>query len=271
MDDVAEGSSTDGHALAVRASGRLSLPHISTPALPNSSRTAYLAVGVLMQYIMTLQPEASSASADTHLQGKSTVQLGLFTLPATGSKDVMEQAACRLRVCIGFLAEPENGDADSAGPQDDARDLAGLELDVRERIYDMVRPLDWMEEAPEPPGADSALRFRCLIAAHQDRSVTLSQVDVPRTMGSPCVRQLHRPQLHRPQVACYFGGDSAFQQCQYGQITAMGSRDCLLVCTRSQEAHNVHCTPCRLGMHHARVSAESPGVDGVKGSMRCSA
>ena len=55
--------------------------------------------------------------------------------------------------CIVCLAEPENGDAGSSGPQSGAQELAGLDLDVRERIYDMVRPLDWMEEAPEPPGA----------------------------------------------------------------------------------------------------------------------
>ena len=85
----------------------------------------------------------------------------------SGLNHVVERAACRLRICTVCHAEPENGDADSAGPQDDAPDLAGMELDVRERIYDMVRPLDWMEEAPEPPGADTALSCRCLTAAHQ--------------------------------------------------------------------------------------------------------
>ncbi len=42
MDDVAEDSSKEGHALAVRASGKLSLPHISAAGLPDSSRAAYL-------------------------------------------------------------------------------------------------------------------------------------------------------------------------------------------------------------------------------------
>ena len=57
------------------------------------------------------------------------------------------------------LAELRNGNADSAGPRDDAQDLTGAELDIRDRIYDMVRPLDWMEEAPEPPGAAAASLF----------------------------------------------------------------------------------------------------------------
>ena len=35
--------------------------------------------------------------------------------------------------------------------------MPGEEMDVRERIYDMVRPLDWMQEAPEPPGTASVL------------------------------------------------------------------------------------------------------------------
>lgn len=70
VDGVAEESMSSGHALVIRASGRLTLPSLSAAELPDSSRTACLAVGVLMQYIMSLQPEASSASVDTHVQGK---------------------------------------------------------------------------------------------------------------------------------------------------------------------------------------------------------
>ena len=65
----------------------------------------------------------------------------------------MKWALCSLDTCTDCLAEPENGDTDSAGPQDGVQTLAGAELDIRDRIYEMVRPLDWMEEAPEPPGA----------------------------------------------------------------------------------------------------------------------
>ena len=71
--------STHGHALMISTSGRLSLPHISTAELPDSARTAYLAVGVLMHYITGLQPETSSASADTHVQGKRICQLFMST------------------------------------------------------------------------------------------------------------------------------------------------------------------------------------------------
>ena len=57
------------------------------------------------------------------------------------------------KLCIVCHAGPEDVDADSVGPQDESGDLAETQLDVRERIYDMVRPLDWMKEAAEPPGA----------------------------------------------------------------------------------------------------------------------
>ena len=77
MDSLAEDPSSGGLALVIRASGRLSLPHISTAELPDSSRTSYLAVGVLMQYITGLQPETSSASADTHVQGERFAQLSI--------------------------------------------------------------------------------------------------------------------------------------------------------------------------------------------------
>ena len=61
-------------------------------------------------------------------------------------------------------AEPGNVDAESAEPQDVAQDLGVEELDVRERIYDMVRPLNWMEEASEPPGIASDPISRLVIA-----------------------------------------------------------------------------------------------------------
>lgn len=52
-------------------------------------------------------------------------------------------------MCAGLV----DVEADSAGPLHPAEDLASKEVDVRDRIYDMVRPLNWMEEAPEPPGS----------------------------------------------------------------------------------------------------------------------
>ena len=56
-------------------------------------------------------------------------------------------------------------DAESAEPQElVAQDLGVEELDVRERIYDMVRPLDWMEEASEPPGTASETISRLVLA-----------------------------------------------------------------------------------------------------------
>ena len=55
----------------------------------------------------------------------------------------------------------DDEEADIAGtadlPPDQAQDLPGEQLDVRDRIYDMVRPLDWMQEAPEPPGLAPAV------------------------------------------------------------------------------------------------------------------
>lgn len=143
-----------------------------------------------MQYIASLPSEASSASADTHIQGENNhsrkihleslslcraldyriaalshlkgfnpgrrnIVLAVSNALAPKHQRVINRTACRLSFCIVCLAEPENGDAGSSGPQSSAQDLAGVDLDVRERIYEMVRPLDWMEEAPEPPGAPS--------------------------------------------------------------------------------------------------------------------
>ena len=71
--DCAEGLSDDGLDLVVRASGLASLPDYSAGGLPDRSRTAYLAVTLLMEYIMSLQPEGFNASADTHVQGESTI------------------------------------------------------------------------------------------------------------------------------------------------------------------------------------------------------
>jgi len=70
--DCAEELSDDGLTLEVRASGLASLPEYSTGGLPDRSRTAYLAVSLLMEYIMSFQPDVSDASADTHVQGEST-------------------------------------------------------------------------------------------------------------------------------------------------------------------------------------------------------
>lgn len=57
--------------MIVRASGRLTLPDYSMGSLPDGSRAAYLAVSTLVHHITSLQPEPSSASADTHVQGAS--------------------------------------------------------------------------------------------------------------------------------------------------------------------------------------------------------
>lgn len=67
----AEDASGEGATIIVRAFGRLSLPDYSMGSLPDRSRAAYLAVSTLVQHITSLQPELSSASADTHVQGAS--------------------------------------------------------------------------------------------------------------------------------------------------------------------------------------------------------
>ena len=63
-------------------------------------------------------------------------------------------------ICLYAIAGQDE-EADVAGTADlvpdPAQDLPGEQLDVRDRIYDMVRPLDWMQEAPEPPGVAPAV------------------------------------------------------------------------------------------------------------------
>ncbi len=76
----------------------------------------------------------------------------------------------RCHICFYAIAGWDE-EADVAGAADlvpdHAQDLPGEQLDVRDRIYDMVRPLDWMQEAPEPPGVASpdmllSICVRCL-------------------------------------------------------------------------------------------------------------
>ena len=67
----AKEASGEGATIIVRAFGRLSLPDYSMGSLPDGSRAAYLAVSTLVHHITSLQPELSSASADTHVQGAS--------------------------------------------------------------------------------------------------------------------------------------------------------------------------------------------------------
>ena len=50
---------------------------------------------------------------------------------------------------------------------DHAQDLPGEQLDVRDRIYDMVRPLDWMQEAPEAPGVAPAVMLLSICVSCQ--------------------------------------------------------------------------------------------------------
>ena len=65
VNSAAEEPLSDGPAMAVKALGRLTLQNFAAAELPDSSRAAYQAVGVLMQYIMSLQPDTCIPSAGT--------------------------------------------------------------------------------------------------------------------------------------------------------------------------------------------------------------
>ena len=101
VNGAAEESLPNSSALAVKASAMLNLQDFSAAELPDSSRAAYQAVSVLMQYIMSLQPETSSPVAGTHDLGTHAGKLdwrseGLRICTIAQHLQIMRQAPARV-------------------------------------------------------------------------------------------------------------------------------------------------------------------------------
>ena len=171
--DVASGVSQTlaPASMAVRASARLTLPAHSAGELPEISHAAYMAASMLRQHIASLQPQVFKSLGDTSMTGEvqqwmaptspKARHAAALTRNVRVAADLDRSAALRDErisgccICL-YAITGRDKEANIAGTADlvpdHPQDLPGEQLDVRERIYDMVRPLDWMQEAPEPPG-----------------------------------------------------------------------------------------------------------------------
>ncbi|EIE20408.1 hypothetical protein COCSUDRAFT_67348 [Coccomyxa subellipsoidea C-169] len=132
--------------LEVACSGSLVLPAYATEPPPPGGRSPLAAaVHVIIQHIASLGQEPSDLSADTNVHG---------------------------------MEEP---DVDS-GEAEELADAPAEQMDLRDRIYEMLRPVEWTAEATEPSG------LTCTMPGYQRRALAwMTRREALQDGGEPSI------------------------------------------------------------------------------------